>query len=37
MDNSGGFNGIQNVPKHAITMGISTIMNAKRIFLMAWS
>jgi len=36
-DNSAGFNGEQNVPKHAITMGISTILQARRIILMAWS
>lgn len=30
------FNGIDRVPKKAITMGIDTIMNAKRIVLLAW-
>ena len=30
------FNGIDRVPKKAITMGIATIMNAKRIVLLAW-
>tara|TARA_B100000767_G_C19773715_1_gene541419 strand:- start:224 stop:2125 length:1902 start_codon:yes stop_codon:yes gene_type:complete len=30
------FNGIENVPKKAITMGINTILNSKRIILMAW-
>jgi glucosamine-6-phosphate deaminase len=33
---AGDFQGIANVPKKAITMGVSTIMNAKRIILMAW-
>jgi glucosamine-6-phosphate deaminase len=37
MDNSGGFNGVENVPKHAVTMGISTILSAKKIIIMAWS
>ena len=35
-DASQAFNGIENVPKKAITMGISTILKAKRIILMAW-
>ncbi|WP_109299264.1 glucosamine-6-phosphate deaminase [Aquimarina sp. AU474] len=35
-DAASDFNGIENVPKRAITMGISTIMNAKRILLLAW-
>ena len=30
------FKGIQNVPEKAITMGIKTILEAKRIILMAW-
>ena len=30
------FNGVEKVPKKAITMGINTIMNAKRIVLLAW-
>lgn len=30
------FNGIINVPEKAITTGVSTIMNARRIILMAW-
>jgi glucosamine-6-phosphate deaminase len=30
------FKGIQNVPDKAITMGIKTILEAKRIILMAW-
>jgi glucosamine-6-phosphate deaminase len=28
--------GIDNVPKRAITMGVSTILKSKRIVLMAW-
>lgn len=36
VDNSGGFNGEENVPRHAITMGIQTIRAAKKIILMAW-
>jgi glucosamine-6-phosphate deaminase len=34
--NSGEFQNISHVPRLAITMGISTIMKAKKIFLMAW-
>ncbi len=30
------FNGLSNVPYKAITMGVSTIMAAKEIYLMAW-
>ena len=30
------FKGIDNVPRKAITMGIQTILNAKKIILMAW-
>ncbi|MGA0430600.1 MAG: glucosamine-6-phosphate deaminase [Flavobacteriaceae bacterium] len=30
------FNGLENVPKKAITMGVSSIMKAKRIVLLAW-
>ena len=33
---SKAFNGLQNTPKMAITMGIGTIMNAERIVVMAW-
>ena len=29
--------GIENVPRSAITMGIQTIMSAKRVILMAYS
>ena len=36
VDASGDFNGIGNVPKKAITMGVSTILRSKRIVLMAW-
>ena len=35
-DASVAFSGIENVPGEAITMGISTILNAKRIVLLAW-
>lgn len=30
------FYGIENTPRMAITMGLNTVMNAKRIILMAW-
>ncbi len=30
------FSGIANVPRKAITMGVSTVFNAKRIVLLAW-
>jgi glucosamine-6-phosphate deaminase len=30
------FLGEENVPRHAITMGVGTILEAKRIFLLAW-
>ena len=33
---AGEFQGLTKVPKKAITMGVSTIMQAKRIILMAW-
>lgn len=36
VDNSAGFNGEENVPRHAITMGIQTIRSVKKIILMAW-
>ncbi|TDE02775.1 glucosamine-6-phosphate deaminase [Flavobacterium sandaracinum] len=36
VDASSDFNGIEYVPKRAITMGISTILKSKRIILMAW-
>ncbi len=35
-DAAPAFLGIENVPRKAITMGIQTILNAKRIILMAW-
>lgn len=35
-DAASAFNGLQNVPKKAITMGISTIMRSKRVVLLAW-
>lgn len=34
--NSSGFENLSEVPRMAITMGISTIMNSKEIILMAW-
>ncbi len=33
---SGAFFGLENTPKMAITMGLKTIMQAKKIVLMAW-
>ena len=35
-DALGSFSGFENVPNRAITMGINTILNAKRIVLIAW-
>ena len=35
-DAASSFKGIDNVPRKAITMGIQTILNAKKIILMAW-
>lgn len=35
-DAASDFFGIENVPTRAITMGVGTILAAKRIFLMAW-
>ena len=35
-DAAGDFHGIDNVPVRAITMGVRTIMQAKRIVLIAW-
>ncbi len=35
-DAAPAFLGLDNVPKRAITMGISTILQAKRIVIMAW-
>jgi len=36
MDASSDFFGEENVPRKAITMGVGSIMQARRIFLMAW-
>lgn len=36
LDAASDFFGLDNVPKKAITMGVGTIMAAKRIILMAW-
>lgn len=36
VDASFDFNGIDSVPKRAVTMGVSTILRSKRIILMAW-
>src|SRR6218665_227253 len=36
-DAASEFGGISNVPRKAITMGVSTIMKAKRVALLAWS
>ena len=35
-DAAPAFKGIENVPRKAVTMGIQTILNAKRVLLMAW-
>jgi len=35
-DAAESFQGIENVPRKAITMGIASVMNAKRIILLAW-
>ncbi|QLE02269.1 glucosamine-6-phosphate deaminase [Galbibacter sp. BG1] len=35
-DAASSFLGIENVPKKAITMGVGTVTNAKRIVLLAW-
>ena len=35
-DAAKSFQGIENVPRESITMGIQTILGAKRIILMAW-
>jgi len=35
-DAASDFNGVESVPNRAITMGIRTILNAKRIILLAW-
>ncbi len=36
LDAASGFFGVENVPRRAITMGVGTILNADRIFIMAW-
>lgn len=36
LDAASGFFGIENVPKQAITMGIRTIMSARKIYMLAW-
>lgn len=36
VDAASAFKGVENVPRKAITMGINTISNAKRIVLLAW-
>jgi len=36
LDAASDFFGLENVPSRAITMGVGTIMEAKRIILMAW-
>lgn len=35
-DAAEGFQGLEYVPKRAITMGIATVLSAKRVVLMAW-
>ena len=35
-DAAGSFLGMENVPKKAVTMGISTVLEARRIVLLAW-
>ena len=36
LDAASGFFGIENVPRRAITMGVGTILQAKKIYIMAW-
>ncbi|MBO6524662.1 MAG: glucosamine-6-phosphate deaminase [Balneolaceae bacterium] len=36
LDAASSFFGVENVPKQAITMGVGTILNAKKLLLMAW-
>lgn len=36
MDAASGFFGSENVPRRAITMGVGTILSAKKLLLMAW-
>jgi glucosamine-6-phosphate deaminase len=35
-DAAGDFGGEENTPRHAITMGVRTILEARRVVLMAW-
>ncbi len=35
-DAAGDFGALENVPRRAITMGVQTIMNSDRVFLLAW-
>src|SRR5271170_1094571 len=35
-DASGDFGGEENTPRHAVTMGVRTILEARRVILMAW-
>jgi len=35
-DAAGDFGGEENTPRHAVTMGVRTILEARRIVLMAW-
>lgn len=36
MDAARDFLGMENVPMHAITMGVGTILNARKVVLLAW-
>lgn len=36
LDAASSFFGVENVPHRAITMGVGTILNANKIYLMAW-
>jgi glucosamine-6-phosphate deaminase len=36
MDAASSFGGFDKVPRKAITMGVKTILKAKKIILMAW-
>lgn len=36
LDAARDFHGEHNVPRYAITMGVGTIMSARRVFLLAW-
>ncbi len=36
LDAASDFNGAENVPNRAITMGVGTILKAKKVILMAW-